>query len=205
MSRFFCILLIFCMFAMTGHAGGKDEKLSRMTFGIEWGYVAAIYSGCHYYFLAPEGYRVDERIRQTGLVSNADMYVYAGYNLNDKWNLALYVGYEGIADHHEAIPVSLRMTRYFSDNPMADRWFSFIDLGSGVCIKKEPQEIITSKAGIGYSLSLSRYAALDFILSTRFIHTHAQIYYDSIPIPLSMTGRNLVNVCALSLGIALKF
>ncbi len=176
-----------------------------MTFGVEWGYVATFQKGYIYSFFAPEGYRVEDGRNNFGLISNADMYAHIGCNLTPKWNLSLYVGYEGIADIHKALPVSLRITRYFGADPAVDRWFSFMDFGSGISIKQEPQEILTGKIGGGYRLALSRSTALDFILSARFTSTHPQIVYDKVNIPLSRTNRNLAFAGAVSFGMALTF
>ncbi len=183
----------------------SDESTSRMTFGLEWGYVASISSGFHYNYFAPEGYRVDELGNSFVFISNADMYLHLGYDLSTIWNLSMYVGYEGIAELHKAIPVSLRMTRYFSGNPLEDRWFSFLDLGSGICLKMPVQEILTGKAGIGYSLSLSSHASLDFILSARMTYTHPQVIYDNTLIPFDRTNRNNAYIGAISLGMAVTF
>ncbi len=191
---------------MNVQAQGKgSDFLSRMTFGLEWGYVATIQAGHYYNFFAPEGYRVEDRDNSFGYISNADMYVHFGWNLSTRWNLSMYVGYEGIADIHKAIPVSIRMTGFFNENPTRDRWFSFIDIGSGISLKKSPQEILTGKAGGGYRLVLSPGSALDFILSARVIYTHPQIIYDKEPISINKTNRNNALVSAISVGLSLSF
>ncbi len=206
MKRLLVILLTISAFNFYVCAQERGEKpLSRLTYGLEWGYVATMYNGYHYNFFAPEGYRVDTPVSSFDYISNADMYLHVGYNLNTKWNLSLYVGYEGIADMHKAVPVSLRMTRYFGSDAAADRWFSFVDLGSGICIKQHPQEILTGKLGGGYRLALNRNAGLDFIVSARFIYTHPEIIYDKQPIPINRINRNNAYIGALSIGMALTF
>ncbi len=191
---------------MNVHAKGESGNfLSRVTFGLEWGYVASIHSVYHFNFFAPEGYRMDIEGSKLGYVNNADMYLKLGYDFNTRWNLAVCLGYEGIADIHRAIPLSLRMTRYFNDNPLKDRWFSFIDLGSGICLKKPVQEIFSGKIGGGYRLSLSRHSSLDFLLSARLTHTHPQITYDEADIPFDKTNRNNALIGAISVGMALTF
>ncbi len=191
---------------MNIHARGEsDDVRSRMTYGIEWGYVATFQYGYHNYFIAPEGYRVEEKVNMYGLIDNAEMHVNVGYDFDSRWNLSLYIGYEGIGDTQKAVPVSLRLTRSYRENRMGDRWFTFADFGSGICIKKHPQEIFTSKIGAGYSLSLSEFASIDFLISARLTHTHQDIYYDNTLIPFEKTNRNLVNASALSFGMALKF
>ncbi len=176
-----------------------------MTFGLEWGYVATINAFYHYNFFSPEGYRVDNKDCTFMYANNADMYAYMGYDLNEKWNLALYLGYAGIGSYHKGIPVSLRMTRYFEKNNEGDRWFSFLDLGSGIDLKIPVQEIVTGKIGGGYSLALGERSALNFLLSARIVYTHPQIIYEQTIIPMKKTNRNDAFVSALSLGISISF
>ncbi len=206
MKRIISILLMLSIFNINVLAGGKgNDSPSRFTYGLEWGYVATIVSGWHNYFIAPEGYRMETKGGRFGLTSNADMYMNVGYNMSEKWNISLFLGYEGIAEFHKAVPVSLRMTRYSDEKPNGDRWFSFIDAGSGIIIKREPQGLLTGKVGAGYSMSLSEYASLDFFLSARYVHAHSQIIYYNTYIPLSKTDRNMAYAVAISLGMALKF
>ncbi len=206
MKRLAVILLIMGMFNMNVHARGEtDTFLSRITFGLEWGYVASVHSVYHLNFFAPEGYRMDIKGSKLGHVNNADMYLKLGYDLSTVWNMAVCLGYKGIADIHRAVPLSFRMTRYFNDNPLRDRWFGFIDLGSGISLKKPVQEILTGKVGGGYRLSLSRHSSLDFLLSARLTYTHPEITYDDVIIPLNRTNRNNAFISAISVGMAVTF
>ena len=205
MKKLIYILLIFNIFNITVNARSKEELKSRLTFGCEWGYVAAIHSGFHYYYFAPEGYRVDEFGNSFIFRSNAEGYINVGYDLSDKWNIAIYAGYTGIADIHKAIPVSFRGSRYFGDDPSKDRWFAFVDLGTGISIQSPIQEILSTKIGGGYRLSLSRDTSLDFLFSIRAIYTHPYIYYDGVQIPINKINRNNAYVNSLSIGMALSF
>ena len=155
MKKILAILLI--LFSFNIYVNAQKDRFSRYTFGVEWGYVATFQSGYRYIFFPPEGYRVDVRDNSFGLHSNADMYIHSGINLNRQWNLSLYAGYAGVGDIHKVIPVSIRTTRYFGKDPLKDRWFAFTDLGSGICLKRPVQEILTGKIGGGYRMSLSRY------------------------------------------------
>ncbi len=200
------ILLIFSLFNINVAAKGKgSEGFPKMTYGLEWGYVGTIWTGSHYNFFAPEGYRVDDYGNSFEYISNADMYLHFGYNLGRRWNLSMYIGYEGIARIHKAIPVSLRITGFIKADQTSDRWFSFVDLGSGICLNRTPQEILTGKVGSGYRLVLGGTASLDFMLSARFIYTHPQIIYDKMPVNLNRINRNNAYIAAVSLGMALNF
>ena len=120
MKRFGLISLLLCCHMLLF---SKDRSDGRFTFGAEWSYIANIHTGYHYNFFAPEGFRVNPVGNGFGFSSNAEAYLHAGYDFNDKWNLSLYVGYAGIERYHHAVPVSLRATRFFDRNKASDRWF----------------------------------------------------------------------------------
>lgn len=184
---------------------GQEKPMPKITYGLEWGYIAVFYSGYHHNFFAPEGYRVDPRGHEFMYDSNAEAYMNVGYNFSEKLNLSLYMGLSAIEDYHHTVPVSFRLTRYHGGDHMSDRWFSFIDLGTGISIKKHPQEILTGKIGGGYRMSLSRNTKLDFLVSLRSALTHPDIEYYGTEIEYSRINRNNAYISAISFGIALIF
>lgn len=190
---------------LTLSAGAQEKSLPRVTYGAEWGFIGVFYSGYHYNFFAPEGYRVNPRGHEFMYDSNAEAYIHAGYNFNERLNLSLYVGFSAIEDYHHTVPISLRLTRYYGDNHLKDRWFGFIDLGSGISIKKNPQEILTGKVGAGYRMSLSRDTKLDLVVSLRSVLTHPDIVYYDTEIAFDRINRNNAYISALSIGMALTF
>lgn len=183
----------------------QTEPVPRFTFGAEWGYIATFYSGYHFNFFAPEGYRADPRHQEFTYISNGEAYLHAGYNLNEKYNLSLYLGFSAIGEYHHSIPVSVRLTRYYRENDKKDRWLSFIDLGSGASIKEHPQELLSGKVGLGYRLSLSRTTKLDFIAAIRTVLTHPDIDYYGTMIEHARINRNNAYMSALSFSMALTF
>lgn len=203
MKKILATLLIITAFNIDVNARGHIN--SRFVFGVEWGYVATIFSGYHYNFFAPEGYRVDDYDSSFGYYSNADMYIFAGHEIGKSWELSAYVGYAGIGDYHEAIPVSIRATHFFGDDQLADRWFAFIDAGSGISLKMPVQEIFTGKIGGGYRVALSRDTSLNFIISARMTYTHPQITYDKQQIESERINRNNAYLAAISFGLSLSF
>lgn len=184
-------------------AAAQNVSCPRFTFGAEWGYIGIFYSGYHHNFYAPEGYRADPREYGFTYDSNAEAYLHAGYNISPCCNFSAYAGISAIEDYHHTIPLSLRFTRYSGDDHMKDRWFSFIDLGSGFSIKRHPQSILTCKVGGGYRISLSRDTKLDFLAAYRMVLTHPDIEYYGIKIPFERINRNNAYVSAFSFGIAL--
>lgn len=199
------LLILLMAFAFNINVIAQNEDKSRFVFGIEWGYVATFHSAYHYNFFAPEGYRVDDYGSSLKYKSNADMYVFAGHEIGKNWEMALYIGYAGVADIHEALPVSIRATRYFGDGQYSDRWFAFIDAGSGISLNRPVQEILTGKMGGGYRVFLSRDTSLHFIVSARMTYTHPQITYDKQLIDIGMINRNDAFISALSVGLSLSF
>jgi hypothetical protein len=206
MKKFILISLILCLFNNNVKAQDKGgETYPKLTFGLEWGYIASMTTFYHYNFYAPEGFRVDEKGLLWGCKSSADVYLNVGWNINPVWNLALYLGYTGVGEMHKALPVSIRGTRYFKANTPQDRWFVFADGGSGICLKTPVQEILTGKIGGGYQMSLSRDTKLNFLFSARGTFTHPSVYYDSNRIPMNRTNRNNAVVGAVSIGLGLTF
>lgn len=203
MKRGLLILLMFSAFQINTNA--QEVSFPRITFGAEWSYIATLQSGWHHNFFSPEGYRVNDADNRFIYHSNAEAYLHAGYNVSRNWNIALYIGMTGIADLHKAVPASIRGTYYFGNDPLADRWFSYIDLGSGICLKNPPQEILTGKLGGGYRMSLSRNTKLDFIAALRMTYTHPEVRYDGEVIPMDKVNRNNAYLSAISFGIGLTF
>ena len=203
MKRAYAILIFLLLF--TSVAEARKDEVQRFTFGAEWGYVGVFYSGYHHNFFSPEGYRADPREYGFNTISNVEGYVHGGYNLSDKYNISLYMGLTALMKYHHAIPVSVRLTRYYKTNNLGDRWFGFIDLGSGVSIKKEPDMMLSGKIGAGYRMSLSRRTSLDFIAGLRTVLTHPDIYYYGTLIPQDKINRNNAYMSALSLSISLTF
>ena len=199
-----CIILLVTLLTSLG-LDAQTESAPRFTFGAEWGYIGTFYSGYHFNFFAPEGYRVDPRHHEFTYISNAEAYLHAGYSFSDKYNLSLYLGCSAIGEYHYSIPVSIRLTRYYRENSKRDRWLSFIDVGSGVSMKEHPQELLSAKAGLGYRISLSSTTKLDFTAALRTVLTHPDIDYYGSFIEHDRINRNNAYMSAFSLSMALTF
>lgn len=198
------MLSVFPFYAMQGQEV-QEKSRYRFTCGAEWGYVMTLQSGYHHNYFSTEGFRVDVRDNHFLFYNNADVYVHTGYDMNDKWNLSVYIGYAGVHDIHSVVPVSIRGTRYFKADEMGDRWFAYADLGSGICIKREPQEILVGKLGGGYGFALNRRTVLELIFNARITYTHPLVIDQGDVIMLDKTNRNNAYVSALSIGLGLKF
>ena len=82
---------------------------------------------------------------------------------------------------------------------------TFMDVGTGISFKNEPQEIWTGKVGGGYRITLSRDTKLDFIAALRLACTHPQVMDGDDKITLEWTNRNLAFLQSFSLGMSITF
>lgn len=199
-------LLILLLVCLTGFStDGRERSFRRISWGAEWSWSAVFYEGYHYNYFAPEGYRVDEKEDCFRYVTNGEAFIHAGFNINEFWNISIYAGFSGLSDLHHAVPVSIRLTRYFKPDEQDDRWFGFFDFGSGICLKSPVQEILTGKIGGGYRFSLSRSTKIDFIAALHTRYTHPEIWYCGEEIRHERVNRNDAYISSISLGLALTF
>lgn len=190
---------------LTAFVSARGVSMPKITFGAEWGYMPALFSGHHHNFFDPDGFRVDDKNTAFGYFTNGEVTLHAGYNFNEYWNLAFHTGYSGAGDFAPVVPISLRITRYLGCNHLSDRWFTFLEGGSGISIKEHPQEIFCGKIGGGYRISLSRLTKLDFIAAFRMLYTHPDIMYYGYEISRELTNRNDGHVGSLFFGLSLTF
>lgn len=198
----YILLLAYCV---TSWGQGHSSSLPKVTFGAEWGYMASFLSGYHYNFFDPDGFRVDKNDISAGYYNNGEVTFHVGYNIDHRWNLSLHAGYSGAGGFEPTIPISLRMTRYWGESHLADRWFTLFDLGSGICLKESPQETVSCKLGGGYRISLSRVTKLDFLAAFKALYTHPDIKYYGESIEGRWINRNDGYVGSLFVGISLTF
>ena len=204
MKKIISILLTICAFNICVKAQVTgEERFPRFTFGAEWGYVATVWEFTHNNFFSAEGYRINEKGNAFGYHSNGEVYLHAGYNFDEYWNLSLYAGYGGVNGMHKIVPISIRATRYYGDDPLTDRWFTFAGLGSGICLKKPVQEIFTGRFGGGYRMSLSPDTKLDLMVGLSLTYTHPEVIHDGRQIPHKLINRNDKLCGGLSISLAL--
>ena len=186
-------------------SASAKKDVSDITFGAEWSYVATSFAKYHYNFFTSEGYRFNVHGDDSGWYNNGEVLLHIGTDLNDYWNISAYAGVSGLANYHNSIPISLRLTRYYGDNPLNDRWFSFVDAGSGMTIKIPVQAIASVKLGGGYRLSLTQDSKIDIIAALKGTYTQPQIYYDGEYIDSRYTNRNDAYLLSGLVGISLTF
>lgn len=206
------VIILICAAAAAIPASAKDAGKEKsdakawpvMTYGAEWSYAATLCSSYHQNFYSSEGSMVDIRKTRFGLKSNGEMNLHVGANLGKMWNLSLYAGYTGVGKYHHAIPVSFRLTRFYGQNPMQDRWLSFMELGSGVALHKKHSVMLGAKLGGGYRVSLGRLAKLDIIASFRLSYSNPDriIHYDQ-DIPAESINRNNAFSTAFTIGLGI--
>ena len=196
------IILILTMLSFSASA---RKDVPRITYGAEWSYVATSFSRYHYNFFTSEGYRFNIHANDTRFYNNGEVLLHIGTNLNEYWNVSLYSGVAGLANYHNSVPVSIRFSRHYGDNPLSDRWFTFIDAGSGFTIKLPVQAIASVKLGGGYRMSLTPDSKIDVVAALRSTYTQPQIYHDGELIDRKYTNRNDVYLFSASVGISLTF
>lgn len=199
------LISLFVVSAIHMAAGDGTVKPKRFTWGVEWGYVASFHYGIHYNFFSEDGYRVDLNSNRFAYQGNGDVYLHLGYNIGDGLNLSVYSGLTGLHDFHKAIPLSLRLSRYFDINDSIDKLFLFADAGSGICIKENAQAIVTGKLGGGYRITLSPSSSIDILLAYRMTLTHPTVTYEKDIVPMNWINRNNAYISAISIGIGLNF
>ena len=200
------ILILMLIVPLTMKAEGVHEYgFKRITFGAEWSYIASFHYGIHHNFFSEEGYRVNLNQQAMGYWSNGEVHLHVGYNLTNDWNLAFYTGFAGVHNFNHVMPMTLRATRYFKENEKSDRFFCFIDGGSGVCLKARPQMTATGKAGGGYRISLSKTTKMDILLAYRMSLVHPEIVFDGYTVTDDKTNRNNAYVSSFSIGVSLSF
>jgi len=205
MKRLLIISILISVVSTIEAYGNKSDIGRRLTFGCEWGYIATFHHGIHNNFFSEEGYRVDTNKKRLDYHSNGELYAHIGINTGKYWNFSLYAGYAGIYSLQHAMPVSIRATRYFNENSRGDRWFAFLDAGSGVGFKEKPQEILAGKLGGGYAIALSMKTKISVVASYRVTYAHTTVIYDGYVVQDSMINRNNAYVSAFSIGLSLTF
>lgn len=205
MKKLISIFLIFAASSVMHAEDTSSEHRNDFTFGVELNYIAAFHCAIHHNFFSEIGYRVDLKDNQFKYISNNDLYLHCGYNLNKRWNMSLYLGLSGVYDVNTIIPLSLRATRYFREDAKGDRCFAFMDLGSGLSLTRHPQAPASGKIGAGYRISLSPASKLDFLLAYRMVLARPEIDFDGYEVPVNRINRNNAYVSAMSIGVALTF
>ena len=204
MKRIAVISMILMLFLSTDPTYAQDD-IPRITFGAEWSGSATLYTVYHFNYFSPDGYRYNQRGIETEPSLNGEGLLHVGYNVNEKWNLAIYTGFTGISKIHNAIPISFRATRMFRSNKHGDRWLAFADAGTGFSLKEQIQEIYIMKFGSGYRFSLSRDSKIDLLVAVRCAYTHPEIYFEHEPISQRWINTNDALVVSGSIGMGITF
>lgn len=179
--------------------GSSDDYFPRFTFGIESAYIPVFARYIHYNYVDSENTRHFDNSLHGGYWSRGEILVHAGVNVNKNLNLSLYSGWASFGHAFEGIPLLLRGTWFFGNDPNADRWFTHLDAGPAFALYQtlESPAVILS-AGGGYRLSLNRYTKLDLGFGLFSYHSHPR-FVDSVNTTISSeTGVGL----KLSVGVS---
>lgn len=207
-----CVMLLLPAGLAEARTAEREKPGVSLTYGLEWGYSVSFASSWHHNFFADEGYeRINERGNSFHWHSHGEILGHVGIGIGNMADIAVYTGYSGIAYGFAVIPFSLRFTwLYGRDGHHAGSqgphgWFSFIDLGSGICPEEIRRPYCAGKVGAGYRIALSRHTGLDFLLSYRLSYASPGICYDGEMIHEHDINRNDNYFSAITLSIGITF
>ncbi|MBO8445287.1 MAG: hypothetical protein IAC23_06300 [Bacteroidetes bacterium] len=203
------LLMILMQAGPVLNAGNPDRPFPRMTFGVEGNFLLNFGAWRHFNYIADEGYRVNIKDFRSSANANGQLLANVGCNISRRVNIALYAGIAGLYEDKAAIPVSVRVTVLYGQNPLKCRWFSFADAGAGIGSFYEKDVSPFAKLGGGYRISLSRSVKLDFMIAYQLLASHPGVTEEIDGVPTPVTGtrlrRNDMLTNALSFGIGLNF
>jgi len=191
-------------------AGISHAQTPLMRYGVEWGFAPNISYDHHTNFITEDGYRVDSH--ESGMCFAVNSYLLGsiGINVGKHFDVNLLSGYAGIGKNNRVIPVLLR-AGYHLKKVGNDTPFCFIDGGFGFHTRKEGEPYrkpaITTDAGIGYRLVLTRRSSIDFVFNGKWT-------FDSLLITDPNSGNfiqesnirdNKAFYLTLSLGVRVNF
>ena len=179
----------------------------RFRLGVEWGYTQCFFLARNYNFFSEEGYRIHEQFSGMHLASNGSIYGQIGYDLHEKVNLALYVGYIGVGEDNRLLPVQLRAS-FFPKTTGADGLFTFAQGGPAWHTIAGGYNLgWLAGLGGGYRLTLSEDCNLDLMMGVKYLWDHPRIPNPERAgyVPAHNIRRNDAGYCALDLTIAINF
>lgn len=208
-KRVLCILVALSAPLLLNARIEGSEFLRRLQLGIEWGYSQSVFKYHHYNIISNEGYRIDEKSEGFYFNANGMLLANIGYDLSDRFNIALYSGYAGFSDESRVLPLSLRLSVFPGSTIYEDGFYSFIEGGVGLKFKNLQKQESSFFASVGeaYRIKLSPYFNLDFILSLRVVFDKPIIYSPdgSGQVDKHNIRANNAQYYALNFSIALNF
>ena len=91
-------LIVICLLMLPLGLMSKENASRRLTYGVEWSYIASFHCGIHHNFFSQEGYRVDLNHQGFDFESNGEVNLHCGFNIKENWNISLHSGIVGIYD-----------------------------------------------------------------------------------------------------------
>lgn len=205
MMKRLTLILLSAFICITAAASSPKNDFPRITFGIEWGYSATVFTSYHFNYICSEGYRLDNEGRDFIYHSNGDIIGTFGVNILDWLRIGLFSGYEGISEDRRIIPVGAKLTVCpdgYIENGVLFR------IGGGMGISPRDRAMTTSFGivGFGYHVALTRESSIDFILGYKAYIDHPPVEdIDGGYVSERDTRKNIATYHALNFSISLNF
>ena len=208
-KRLLCIFLALVSPLLLNARGQGDKFIDRVQFGLEWGYSQNIFRYHHFNIISDDGYRIDEKTEGLLFDPSGLLLGNVGYDLSDRFNIALYSGYSGFAGANRVIPIALRLSVFPGSTIFEDGFFSFVEGGAGLRFKQLETQAPALYASIGeaYRVKLSPYVNLDFALCLRVVFDTPMISHPTGKgyVAQENIRANAAQYYALNFSIALNF
>ncbi|MGM9762939.1 MAG: hypothetical protein ACI3ZQ_02830 [Candidatus Cryptobacteroides sp.] len=192
----------FLMICICLSASAEMREGRHLTFGVEGDYVVSFLDIGSFAYIPVEGFRVVEQPVDWKYLGGFAYYAHIGYDITRNLNISFYGGYSSCI--YNMVPMSLRLSFYGKENRFKDRWFGFVDAGSGLSIQSKVKPIICGKIGCGYSFTLSGITSLELLFSLNGIYLQPDARYVG-SVDESKLFKSHLGVISASFGIGLKF
>lgn len=201
MKRKYLISCILLLFALTGlHA----QKLSCH---LEWGMTGTVYSHHSSDYTTLEGYHMDPRYYDNIFHPHGFVSVQAGIRPVRRLRLDLCTGYYGLQYEVRSIPVGLRGTWHFGQDPDGKGMLGYAEAGVGFSEDLRGKNADYSRFGIGYRVPLGEGIFLKFLCSGQLSLTHPipYDYFDDMYVDPSRLIRSERVSLGVSFSMAIGF
>lgn len=178
----------------------------RVTWSVEWGAAATVYTHHDFQYTTLEGYHIDSHFFNNQFHLNGQLLAYIGLQTSRRFNLAVGTGWQGLQNEIRCLPVSLRATLDLG-TPDKNGMLVFLEGGSGFSENLKRKEGDFLKIGTGYRIPLGYGIRLKFMGALQASICHPQLFdiYDNITVDDSHLEYSDRTSGAVVVSMALEF